>query len=414
MQQRLERLLRYRESAERTTHFQAMPTIAVLVPHLHQQERWRHAGQEVCTTLRLDPLRGAVVALSPSQRLDSAWVLPWKGLESDAPCRLQDLLLPTALEALPPDFFPTMADSAIPGERTRLVIKGGYARRPKQVGAKGKQSAPHLLSLHLSERQQALLHLVYAAPLLSTVEIAALCALAPATATRQLYDLHRDGYLERQQTKRGCCWRLSCLGLRWMAALLDVSIQHLTQGTKDALIQRGVPLLERTIQHTAGIYGFLAHLHCDARAQGHQVAWWETGSWGERRYHEHGAWHSLRPDAAFAYRTGSAQILAWLEWDEGTMTGGALAAKFRAYAQYLHSREWAKEMRPLPLLLIVTPEPGQERRLQGLSGPLVAAGLRAFLTTATRLADQGPIAPIWLPPSATPSEAAASRQSWIE
>jgi hypothetical protein len=260
----------------------------------------------------------------------------------------------------------------------------------------------------------ALIQVVYTTPLLSAEEIAAFCALTPASATRLLYDLLRLRYLEFQQTRGGRRWRLSDPGLRWIAALLDVSIQHLAQGTKETLIQRGVPLLERTIQHTAGIYNFLARLHRDATVQGHQVVWWETGSWCERRYLEHGTWQSLMPDAAFEYQAGTRRLRAWLEWDEGTMTGGALTAKLRTYAQYLRSREWAREQRALPLLLIVTPEPSQERRIRQLYAMVTAPGLRLFTTTATRLTDHNLLDPIWLPIHADPSTSEQVRHSWLK
>jgi hypothetical protein len=199
-----------------------------------------------------------------------------------------------------------------------------------------------------------------------------------------------------------------------MAAQVDASVQHVAEGTKGTLIQRGLPLLSRTIQHTAGIYGFLARLHEEAAQQKQRVLWWEIGSWCERCYHEHGAWHTLRPDAAFEYQTEAKHIRAWLEWDEGTMTGGALAAKLHTYTHYLSSRKWARELHALPLLLIVTPEPGQERRVWHLGATLAAEEPQVYTTTATRLAQHGPVAPIWhtLLPESPHRE--AKRCSWTE
>jgi DNA-binding MarR family transcriptional regulator len=414
IEQRLERLLRYRESAERTAHFQTMPPVAILVAHPHQQERWQRAMQEISSTLRLDPLSGAVGYLPAGPRLDSAWVLPWKRLESDAPCRLQDLLFPTDLAALPGDLFPAVADSASSGEGPRFMLQGGYARRAEQARVPGKPGAPQLLSLQLSEGQRALLHVIYTAPLLSTEEISSLSSLAPATTTRLLYDLRRMGCLELLQTRYGRRWRMSHLGLRWLAGGLAVALVHLAESAEGKLIQRGVPLLERTLQHTVGVYRFLSLLHAEAAQQEHQVTWWETGSWCERRYHEQGAWHALRPDAAFEYHTGLRPIRAWLEWDEGTMTGGALAAKLRTYAHYLASREWVRERHALPLLLIVTPEPGQERRVSRPGAELAAMGLRLFTTTATRLSDQGPLAPIWQLLPSTSFDREKGRVSWLD
>jgi hypothetical protein len=177
--------------------------------------------------------------------------------------------------------------------------------------------------------------------------------------------------------------------------------------------QRGVAESLRTIRHTAGISGFLASLHKAAHEHGHHVRWWEIGPWCERRYHDRGTWHVLRPDAAFEYVVVMHSLYAWLEWDEGTMTSSALAAKIQSYVRYVRSREWAKETHPLPILLLVTKDPGQERRIQALTGPLAGAGLQMFLTTATRLAAQGPIAPIWLSAQIATAVPSSERQSWV-
>ena len=78
------------------------------------------------------------------------------------------------------------------------------------------------------------------------------------------------------------------------------------------------------------------------------------------------------------------------------MTGAALAVKLRAYAHYTRSREWARELRPLPSLLLVTPDPAQEQRVQRIAQMCAEAGLMVRTTTASRVAQQGPLAPIWL------------------
>jgi hypothetical protein len=96
------------------------------------------------------------------------------------------------------------------------------------------------------------------------------------------------------------------------------------------------------------------------------------------------------------------------------MTSSALAAKLRTYAHYLSSREWGRERHALPLLLIVTPEPGQEQRVWRPGAELAAMGLRLFTTTATRLADQGPLALIWLPLPSTNPDRAQRRRSWLD
>ncbi len=96
------------------------------------------------------------------------------------------------------------------------------------------------------------------------------------------------------------------------------------------------------------------------------------------------------------------------------MTGGALAAKLRTYTHYLHSREWARELPALPVLLIVTSESGQELRVRRLGEALAALGLRIWTTTAARLAQQGALSTIWLPLLEGRSDREAERSSWLE
>jgi len=81
-----------------------------------------------------------------------------------------------------------------------------------------------------------------------------------------------------------------------------------------------------------------------------------------------------------------------------------LLAKLRTYAQYVASREWFKQAAALPLLLVVTPDPGQEMRLGRVATATLAdrCGLIIRTTTLTRLCEQELLGPIWdqvLPPS---------------
>ncbi len=396
LQRHLEQFLRYRESAERTAHYQQFPLVVVLVTTPNQQEHWQRLALEVATRLRLAPLRGVIACMPPDQALSSAWTLSWQGLSHHAPCHLQDYLVPTSLEAIPPGFLAAEPDgnhrSARPKQR---LVCGHYAERAAHH-EQDDQQAPAWLGIRLSHRQKALLNVIYVAPLLSTEEIAAFFDLTSPTAARALYELHHLGCLEREVTEQGRRWRLTTLGLRLMAAMLQVSLLHIAEYVDDALQQRGLAGLRRTIQHTAGVYGLLATFHRAAEAQGHRIAWWETGGWCERRYHDHGSWHDLRPDAALEYMTDSRRLRFWVEWDQGQMTGAALAVKLHAYAHYTHSREWARELRPLPGLLVVTPDPGQEQRIQRLAWTCAEAGLMIRMTTVSRLEQQGPLAPIWL------------------
>ena len=74
-----------------------------------------------------------------------------------------------------------------------------------------------------------------------------------------------------------------------------------------------------------------------------------------------------------------------------------LVAKFRTYAQYVISREWFREKEGLPLLLVVAPSKEQEMRIARIATAFLAGtpGLVIQTTTATRLADRGPLTAIW-------------------
>jgi hypothetical protein len=67
-----------------------------------------------------------------------------------------------------------------------------------------------------------------------------------------------------------------------------------------------------------------------------------------------------------------------------------------AYAHYTRSREWARELRPLPGLLIVTPDLAQEQRIQRIAQTCAEAGFIVYTTTAIRLERQRLLDPIWL------------------
>ena len=207
-------------------------------------------------------------------------------------------------------------------------------------------------------------------------------------------------------TDGGQRWRLSERGLRLIAAMHHLSIQSIATLEEsdggESLVQRGVDVLVRHLEHTAGIYGFFASLSQAAsqeRLQGreHRLLWWETGAACERRYRDHDHWHNLRPDALAEYQAGEQRVRFWLEWDRGTMGTRDLAVKLRTYEQYVASREWFKQEATLPLLLVVTPDPGQERRLGRVATATLTdrCGLIIRTTTSTRLREQGLLGPIW-------------------
>jgi len=117
----------------------------------------------------------------------------------------------------------------------------------------------------------------------------------------------------------------------------------------------------------------------------------------ERRYRDHDRWHNLRPDATGEYQAAEQRVRFWLEWDRATMGMRDLVAKFRTYAHNAASGEWYREQGVLPLLLVVAPGKAQEMRITRIASVFLkdTPALAIATTTATRLADQGPLAAIW-------------------
>ena len=87
-----------------------------------------------------------------------------------------------------------------------------------------------------------------------------------------------------------------------------------------------------------------------------------------------------------------------LEWDRGTMNVRDLAIKFTSYAQYIASREWARERSMLPRLFCVVPDIAQERRMKRVAQAKLnhVSGLEVWTTTEVLFPEKGPLAPIWL------------------
>ena len=150
------------------------------------------------------------------------------------------------------------------------------------------------------------------------------------------------------------------------------------------MVQQGEDWLLQHIQHTAGVYSFFAKLAQNASRETEQeLCWWETGAACERRYQFHEQWYNFRPDSLAQYRVGKKQMRFWLEWDRGTMNARDLAIKFTAYADYIASREWARERSMLPLLVCVAPEIAQERRMRRVAQARLAHTCELVLWTTT-------------------------------
>jgi hypothetical protein len=422
MRLRLERLLCWRESPERWSSYQHMLPVLILANSPRQGEHWLHAVEASALKLRLDPLRGALACLPELESAhENPWRLPWHTFSTNHPCRLGDLL-----RAVPPEVFspflvvdegeaetqqarelPNTSGVSVSSERPSRLVVGNLARRAAAITQHDleEREVISLLGLRLTPCHWSIIHLLQAHPLLSDEELAGLLGLERKSVRSSLYALHAQGCLEPLSTPTGKRWHLRERGLRLVAAAnhlhlrnFAVALEAEAKEETSHLQQRGEAWLLQHIQHTTGVYGFFAALAQAARRQaGHKLSWWETGALCERRYRIGEEWHNLRPDALAAYHAGPKQVHFWLEWDRGTMNVRDLATKFLSYAQYIGSREWAREWSTLPWLVCVAPDIAQERRVQRvahLNLPPIA-GLIVWTTTESMLKEGGLLAPIW-------------------
>lgn len=420
MQIRLDRLLRWRESAERSRVYRQMPPVLILATTERQAEWWHQAAVQVADRLRVDRLTGAIAcpARSP-EALANGWRLSWSRLATKEGCHLQELL-----HAFPQPGVPELrAEGSLTPEPRLLPPTGQWqgvwpARMQKRTyalqpvarirtpvetrPARPRPREERLTSVTLTPRHWEILHLCFAHPFLSRENLSLLLALSRTSINLLLADLVHAGYLTGVETPVDERWQVSEAGLRLLAGLAWCQVHRLVRlplSPGKPLEQRGALGLLKQIRHTAGVYGFFAQLtQAYATLPNAQVRWWETGVLSERHFVYREKTYRFRPDALAEVALGQRRFRFWLEWDRGTMTPQDLRVKFATYAMYLTSREWAASSPILPALVCVTPEIGQERRMGEAATHCLTqaqASLRMYTTTASRLALQGILAPIW-------------------
>ena len=242
-------------------------------------------------------------------------------------------------------------------------------------------------------------------------------------------------------------WQLSEQGMRVLAASMHCSIHTIAIEREEALRKRDLrendgsapantPMAGdkepvfiqrasiglfalRRVEHQSGIYRFFADLRRATQEENKRLSqldsprryallWWEMGIFTERRYQHLDTMHNLRPDAAAEYQYQGKEnktLHFWLEWDRNTMGTTDLEEKFDAYLYYLGSREYqVRDKKRLPWILVVVPNPNQERRIAHIAAEKLAniQNLDLRLTTITRLEDKGVLGEIWLPVLPTP------------
>ncbi len=425
MQSRLDRLLRWRESAERTAIYRQMPPLLLLATSERQAEWWHQAALQVASRLHVDRPFGALACLpNPPGDLDNGWRLAWHQLGTKEHCPIQEFLRPLAVPAVPELLAGrgTARENATPGATTpakgrqvtlplrltrQMYALAEPATSDRDAPARTKRSRLwssdyRLASVRLTPRHWEILHLLFAHPFLSREDLVPLLPLSRTSVSLLLAELKRAGYLREVATPVGERWQLAEAGLVLLAHLVQCHVHrlvHVPVAEKAPLEQRGVPGLLHQIHHTAGVYGFFTQLHEVLATRPHaRVRWWETGVSSERHFRYAEKTYRFRPDAQAAVQIGERQVRFWLEWDRGTMSLRDLRVKFTTYAMYLLSREWARSTPSLPALVCVAPEMGQERRLAEAARQClvqVPAAFRMYTTTTNLLMMQSILAPIW-------------------
>lgn len=426
---RLDRLLRWRESAERTAIYSHMPPLLVLATTERQAEWWHQAAEQVAARLHVNRPLGVLTCLPQSaEAWANGWHLPWRRLGTKEPCHLQEILQPLPAPAVP-ELLPSLGSSAEDlrfvaqhKENKPLLLLSSRTRRssyaltqvrttgkipPASAGRLNKEdTAPtheyRLASVHLTPRHWEMLRLCFAHQLLSRENFCHLLVLSRTTVNLLLADLRRADYLVDTETSIGERWQLGEAGLRLLSRLASCHVHRLIHFPLDEgaqLIQRGVPGLLHQIQHTASVYAFFSSLsQALATLSNTRLRWWETGVLSERHFTYREKVYRFRPDALASVQLGERSVRFWLEWDRGTMTPGNLQTKFATYAMYLASREWASSSPYVPALLCVAPDIAQERRLAQVATQLltqVPSAFRFYTTTASLLATRGVLEPVW-------------------
>jgi Replication-relaxation len=402
------------------------------------------ASQQTHTTSERS--RSRAVASNP-------WQANWLSLRDSGSRRLEALLTPAHESTLPAlSTAPPTGALRQPGVRRAAKVIGHFNHRAahwanwapgrKETGASpttgggrsGRGPEPRserehlaLLALRLDARHSALLALLAEHALLSGEEVAGVTGITSPSAAVYLRYLRWLRLVvpattltlaDKPPSPPDTPWlhgryALSPLGIHLVAARSGRTFKRAPHADgrgspwvdeHAAAYDREVAALMRAPAHTAGVYEFIASLYRAATAataggEAQRVVWWETGRACARQYREIDGWHALRPDAAGEYQAGTQRLRFWLEWDRGTMGRRDLETKFAAYAHYVRSREWRTDGNtPLPYLLIVTRDYGQETRLLAALATAFEGGhcaLAVRISLRDQLLVRGPIAPIW-------------------
>ncbi|GHO96624.1 hypothetical protein KSF_066720 [Reticulibacter mediterranei] len=412
------------------------PPILILVAAPERLTLWHAGMRRLLETEAFPQLQAALAVVAHDIPLSSVqkdvWRWPWQRLGTQAPCHLQDLLIPSAAERLPPDALAALESrqeqtrtQALPSRqpvsrtpmRGRLVpvVRGQFMQRvAKAIHTQQVHALPlSLACLSLTNREVSLLLQLERAPAASPEELAAWEELLPSSVARTLSQMAQKGWvrsandlLPASVERRKQRYILSKQGIYALARIFHLPVKPQTvmlslSAGREEWVPRRVAALVRGQRwhHQIGLYTFFAQLACAASAQSDlRLHWWSLEQ-GIRRYQWNGATYLFHPDAtAEVGREGQVQRF-WLEYAGGDPSVRDFTRTLSSYAAYLRSKVWMSEQRPLPALCYLVSGPAQEHRLARVvdKGQAALAGYHLRVTTIERIQDAGVLAPIWLP-----------------
>ncbi|GAA0597230.1 replication-relaxation family protein [Actinomadura livida] len=265
-------------------------------------------------------------------------------------------------------------------------------RHRRGSGTTGRAAPEKLLELRrrLTDRDRAILELVWEHRVLTTHQIAAIFFTAPNKARDRLLQLFRLDALERFQpwVPVGAApfhWVLGPVGAQCLAAHRDTDLAGL--GYRRTTVLRISH--SKHLAHQVGVNEFFIRLHAHARhVPGARLEKW----WPEHRCAQ--LWGDLaRPDAYGRWSEpsregdGPATIDFFLEHDTGSVTLAKVAAKLNGYEALA---EATGINTPVLFWLPSSRREANLRRLLGTPPVPVATAVHTPTTSS-------PAAPIWLP-----------------
>lgn len=268
--------------------------------------------------------------------------------------------------------------------------------RHRRIPTAPRRTTPELflqLRGRLTERDQAILELVWEHRVLTTHQITAIFFSTPGKARNRLLQLFQLKALERFQpwVPIGAApfhWVLGPLGAQCLAAHRDTDLAGLGYHRATALrISHS-----RHLAHQVGVNEFFTQLHTHARHTPgtHLDKWWPERRcaqlWGDlARPDAYGRWIEPQPEGQ-----GPATVDFFLEHDTGSVTLAKVAAKLNGYDALTEATGITTPV------LFWLPSARRETNLRNLLGTPPVPVATAVHTPAHNITG-GPTGVVWLP-----------------